>query len=198
MTIISESKLKKEDGSYILQENGDFIVLTYVYSMLLDIGNYILTGFNTFFYKQKTLIADLGSYVLTGISINLYKIWKYLTATLGSYLLTGQNSLFYKYLHLVSSTGNYILTGINTVLHKVLKPLVTSVGSYILTGQSALFYKLWMLISNTGHYTITGFKIRIIAPIHTFWKEKVVTSTTWKKLIQPITNTVWNLKDKGN
>ncbi|MEI6580802.1 MAG: glycine-rich domain-containing protein [bacterium] len=204
-------------GTYTL--TGIDTLFNRIIKMIMTYGTYTLTGISSTFHKLIVLLAVYGSYVLTGLSINLNKYLKMISsfgsytltgidvgihrvrvimATYGTYALTGIATLFNKYWKLTAILGTYALNGISTTLHKVFKALTAIYGSYVLTGISITFVKSLSLIATTGKYVLKGFKVKLIAPFHTYWKQKVVSSATWKKLTQPSTPTDWHKVDRGN
>lgn len=107
-----------------------------------------------YFNKGFSLLSELGTFVLTGFVVTL-KLELRLLASVGTFVLTGFASGLGVGILILMSLGTFVLTGQTTAL-TIARAFLSAVGTFILTGQAAIFNRAVIMVSAVGLYTLTG------------------------------------------
>jgi len=175
-------KLLQENGDALLQESGDYLILTRIYDMLASVGNIILTGINiellrpirnmivsvgeftltgidivfSGFYK---ILCSAGSFVLTGINIELLRPIRNMTVSVGNFVLTGIDSILTRGINLITNVGEFVLTGIDTNFLRPIINMAVTAGEFALTGIDNILNRGINLVVSAGEFALTGIDI---------------------------------------
>ncbi len=129
------------------------------YSIIAEVGDYILTGVAATLQVARKLLSATGAFSLVGNDAAL-QISRKVTAATGSFTMTGVAAALQVARNITAGTGAYALTGNDATLvytpTGVTYTLVAGTGSFALTGVAAGVTAQRKVSAATGSFLLTG------------------------------------------
>ena len=164
------ASLEVSGGEVLIIDSGDYSLSGTGLNLLAQLnvtttaGSYTLTGTQTNLITSRSLLADSGSYNLTGTDVTLIYTpsagGDVLIIDSGVYSLAGDEVILRAGLSIIASSGDYSTTGTNTsILFN--GNIITESNAYLLTGTNVNVFANYGIIAQTTSYSLTGSSVTL-------------------------------------